>query len=70
VGLRIDAAGKVVVACVARDELQDDAVAGCVTELAHRLTFPPPSPSGVVDVELPVALRPGPRVLQPALCAP
>jgi hypothetical protein len=70
VGLRIDASGKVAVACVVRDELQDDAVAGCVTELAHRLTFPPPSPGGVVDVELPVALRPGARVSQPALCAP
>ncbi len=69
-GLRIDPSGKVAVACVVRDELQDDAVAGCVTELAHRLTFPPPSPGGVVDVELPVALRPGPRVSQPALCAP
>ncbi|HEX5660950.1 MAG TPA: hypothetical protein VFX59_27345 [Polyangiales bacterium] len=69
-GLRIDAQGKVATACVVRDELADDAVAGCVTELAHRLTFPPPSPAGVVDVELPVALRPGPRVVQPALCAP
>ncbi|MET0283403.1 MAG: hypothetical protein ABW352_02995 [Polyangiales bacterium] len=70
VGLRIDAQGKVAVACVVRDELHDDAVAGCVTELAHRLAFPPPAPPGVVDVELPVALRPGPRVVQPALCAP
>jgi hypothetical protein len=70
VGLRIDARGRVAVACVVRDELADDAVAGCVTDLAHRLSFPPPTPPGVVDVELPVALQPGPRVVQPALCAP
>ncbi|MET0284162.1 MAG: hypothetical protein ABW352_06820, partial [Polyangiales bacterium] len=69
VGLRIDARGQVSQACVVHDELHDDAVAGCVTELAHRLTFPPPSPAGVVDVELPVALRPGSRVVQPPLCA-
>ncbi len=70
VGLRIDARGRIGQACVIRDELQDDAVAGCVIELAQRLSFPPPQPAGVVDVELPVALSPGSRVVQPALCAP
>jgi hypothetical protein len=71
VGLRIDGRGQIGHACVIRDELHDDAVAGCVIELAHRLSFPAPTPAGaVVDVELPVALRPGPRVPQPALCAP
>jgi hypothetical protein len=69
-GLRIDARGQVAQACVIRDELNDDAVAGCVTELAHQLSFPPPAPAGVLDVQLPVALRPGPRVVQPALCPP
>jgi hypothetical protein len=71
VGLRIGASGQVDHACVVRDELHDDAVAACVIELAHRLSFPHPAPPGaVVDVELPVALLPGPRVKQPALCAP
>ncbi|HEY6876409.1 MAG TPA: hypothetical protein VI299_00235 [Polyangiales bacterium] len=70
VGLRIDARGQVSHACVVHDELHDDATASCVTELAHRLSFPPPSPAGVLDVELPVSLRPGARVVQPPLCAP
>jgi hypothetical protein len=70
VGLRIDATGRVAQACVVHDELGDDAVAGCVTELAGRLSFPSPSPAGVLDVELPVVLRPRSRTERPPLCAP
>jgi len=66
---RINASGRVQEACVAKDDIDDPGVAACVIELARSLSFAPPSPSGVLDIELPLALRPSPRAAQPATCA-
>ena len=67
---RIAESGRVQEACVARDDIGDPGVAGCVTELARALRFAPPSPSGVLDIELPLALRPPPGPSQRATCTP
>jgi hypothetical protein len=68
IALRVDARGKVEQACLARDELGDAAVAACVIDLARRLSFAPPSPSGVLDLELPLLLRPSVRAGQRPIC--
>lgn len=70
VALRVAANGRVQEACIASDQLGDPGVAACVIELAQALSFPPPSPTGVIDLELPIVLRPSPRPPQRALCGP
>lgn len=58
VGFRINDSGRVQEACIRGGDIEDSGVLSCVIELAQRLSFVPPVPSGVVDIELPLALRP------------
>jgi hypothetical protein len=68
VALRIDAQGQVSESCIRADELGDPAIAACVLELTRKLAFPPPQPSGVVDAELPLVLRPHSAPAQAPVC--
>jgi hypothetical protein len=68
--LRIDPSGQVSEACLLRDEVADAAVGACVLELARSLRFSPPSPAGVVDVQLPLVLRPHSTPAPAPVCAP
>jgi hypothetical protein len=68
-GLRIDERGAVSETCVVADQLGDSGVAACVLNLARGLRFEPPSPPGLVDVELPLLLRPHSSPAQAAVCA-
>lgn len=68
--LRVAADGHVQEACITRDELADAAVLSCVIGLASQLRFTPPSPSGVVDLELPIVLRASPQAVQHPTCGP
>ncbi len=67
--LRIGADGNTSEACMVSDETHDAAVAACVLALAKELRFEKPSPTGVVDVELPLMLRPNSNAAQPPVCA-
>jgi hypothetical protein len=66
--LRIDAHGKVSDACLVTSDVEDDALASCVLGQAVALRFDAPSPQGVVDAELPLALRPDSVPAQPPVC--
>ena len=66
--LRVSESGRIQSSCIVRDELADSAIAACVLERARSLTFPPPSPSGVLDIELPLVLRPSPSPLVRPVC--
>lgn len=68
--LRVNASGRVQEACLAADELGDPGVASCVLDLARGLSFAPPSPRGVLDIELPMVLRPAPAPVQRPVCSP
>ena len=68
--LRVAPDGHVQEACITRDELADGAVLSCVIGLASQLRFTPPSPSGVVDLELPIVLRASPQAVQHPVCGP
>jgi hypothetical protein len=57
VALRVAETGGVQEACIQRDELGDPGVLACVLDLAGQLSFAAPTPSGVIDIELPVALH-------------
>ncbi|MET0339558.1 MAG: hypothetical protein ABW252_01080 [Polyangiales bacterium] len=67
-GLRVDAAGRVTNACVTEDKLGDPGVLVCVLDLARKLSFAPPAPSGVIDVGLPIVLLPSGGPGQRPLC--
>jgi len=69
VAFRIAANGRVQEACIAHDELGDPGVLACVIDIARALSFAPPSAGGVLDIELPIALRASSRAVQRAACA-
>lgn len=58
IAFRIGKSGKVESQCLVQDEIKDAALASCLLEAAGDLTFTPPSPSGFVDVHLPLRLTP------------
>jgi hypothetical protein len=66
--MRVDANGRVSDACIVASEANDPALSACVLVRAHGLTFPKPSPSGVVDVELPLTIRPEAVVTPAPVC--
>lgn len=66
--IRVGPSGRVQDACATRDALGDPAVLACVLDLARRLSFASPAPSGVIDLGLPVVLLPGSRPTQRPLC--
>lgn len=70
IALRIDATGQVSEACLVRDDIADPVVGACVLELARASRFSPPSPAGVVDVQLPLVLRPHSAPAPAPVCAP
>ncbi|MDB4985248.1 MAG: hypothetical protein JWN04_426 [Myxococcaceae bacterium] len=70
IAFRIAANGHVQEACIVSDQLDDAGVANCVIGLASQLRFAPPSPTGVLDLELPIALQASPQVVQNAVCGP
>ncbi len=69
-GLRVSSDGNVDQACMIADETEDNALAACVLAAAHDLRFPVPYPRGIVDVELPLLLRPNSPPAQAAVCEP
>lgn len=66
---RINESGRVQESCLSSDDIGDPGVAACVTGLARSLRFEPPSPKGVLDIELPLALRPAVGATLPPFCA-
>lgn len=58
VALRIGADGHVARACARSDGAGDAGLRACVLDAVRRATFPVPTPSGNVDVELPLMLAP------------
>lgn len=68
VSFRINASGRVQEACIGAGDIDDSGVLSCVLELARGLSFAPPTPSGVIDIELPLALRPGSTSAPPLVC--
>lgn len=66
--LRVSDSGRIQSSCIVRDELADAAIAACVIDRARSLTFPPPSPAGVLDIELPLVLRPSSSPLVRPVC--
>ena len=66
--LRIDARGVVSDACLVSSEANDARLTSCVLALARELRFARPSPPGVVDVELPLTVRPHASTPQAAVC--
>jgi hypothetical protein len=69
IAFRVAANGRVQEACISQDELGDPGVAACVIDIARTLSFAPPSAGGVLDLELPIALRASSRAIQRAACA-
>lgn len=65
VRFRIGPRGTVASACARSDETGSARLRACILEALRALTFPPPDPAGVVEVELPLVLRVG---RQSALC--
>lgn len=57
--VRIGERGAVEAACLVDDTIEDPTMAGCLVETARTLAFPAPSPTGFVDVQLPLSLAPG-----------
>ena len=68
VTLRIGADGTVTEACAVRDDVLDPALRICVLEAARSLRFPLPSPSGYVDLALPLRLAADATLAQRPLC--
>ncbi len=68
VTLRIGADGTVTEACAVRDDVLDPALRICVLEAARALRFPLPSPSGYVDLALPLRLAADTTLAQRPLC--
>jgi hypothetical protein len=56
--LRIDGQGRVVRRCVVATSMADEGLLSCVLARVAALRFEPPRPSGIVDMELPLVLRP------------
>jgi len=68
VTLRIGADGTVTEACAVRDDVLDPALRICVLEAARALRFPLPSPTGYVDLALPLRLAADTTLAQRPLC--
>lgn len=68
VTFRIAADGRVSQACARQDAPDDPALRACVLESVRAIQFPPPSPPGYVDAELPLVLQPDSTLAQRALC--
>ena len=66
--LRVGPGGRVQDACVTEDALGDNGVLACVLDLARKLSFASPAPSGVVDIGLPIVLLPSGGTGQRPLC--
>jgi hypothetical protein len=56
--LRIDSQGRVVHRCVVATSMADEGLLSCIMARVTALRFESPRPSGTVDVELPLVLRP------------
>jgi len=56
VAIRIDASGKVEKRCLIEDEIGNLALARCILSTVNKLRFPPPNPSGPLDIHLPLRL--------------
>jgi hypothetical protein len=65
---RIDSRGQVIDACVVASESNDARLASCVLGLARELRFSAPSPRGVVDVELPLVVKPAGTPIEAPVC--
>lgn len=66
--MRIGADGTIDEACVREDATDDPALRECLLRAARSIALPAPSPPGVVDVELPLALAPLATQRQAPLC--
>jgi hypothetical protein len=66
--LRVAPNGSVGEACISADETGDSRLLACIVAAARSLRFPAPSPSGSVDLELPLALAPNFAAPAPLLC--
>jgi hypothetical protein len=56
VAIRVGASGSVERQCLIEDEIQNLALAKCILSTVSSLRFPPPNPSGSVDIHLPLRL--------------
>lgn len=68
VAFRVAADGSTAAACLSADEPRDDTLGRCVLNLARGMRFTAPAPSGSVDAELPLALKPDQGLRQAPLC--
>jgi len=66
--LRVGANGAVEHACLLQDGIGDAALGACVLQSARSVRMPAPSPSGFVDLHLPLALTPEALPERRALC--
>jgi hypothetical protein len=66
--LRVMANGAVGDTCISADETGDPRLLACIIAAARGLRFPAPTPTGSVDLELPLALAPSFAPQPPLLC--
>jgi len=67
-GMRIGLDGRARTLCMVRDSIGEVVLRRCVIEAARALQFPPPSPAGFVDLQLPLELAIAGPPPQRALC--
>lgn len=67
--LRVAPNGTIEGACLLRDETGDPVLRACLVAEAKKLGFPAPSPSGSVDLALPLALKTPYRPAPKAVCS-
>ncbi len=58
VAIRVGVSGSVEKQCLIEDEIENLALAKCILSTVSALRFPPPNPSGPVDIHLPLRLAP------------
>jgi hypothetical protein len=66
--LRVAKTGMLANACIDSDETGDARLRGCILEQAQKLKFPEPTPSGSVDLALPLTLVSAHPPAAPLLC--
>jgi len=66
--LRVAPTGQVAQACAVTDTTRDPGFRACVLEAAGKLLFPPPSPSGPVDVAVPLRVPVAEGIRHAPLC--
>jgi hypothetical protein len=66
--LRVSSTGALANACIDKDEIGDARLRACILDKAQKLHFPKPTPSGSVDLSLPLSLVPGHAPVSPLLC--